>query len=156
MYTIKQLNKILIKSEKENSNNIKSYPTRFDRVWHGALLSKLSSYGIPEGLCTWLSSFLDGRSIRVAVDGCCSSAMPINADVPQGCVYCHRHCSSSISMICCALITFIAMRMTLPVTLDTPAVQIYPGQLWKRVGWDLCLKSRQVQPHEDTGLRLFC
>lgn len=58
----------------------------FDQVWHKALLVKLPSYGIPEGLCTWLSSFLDRRSIKVVIDGCCSDVLRINACVPQGCV----------------------------------------------------------------------
>lgn len=58
----------------------------FDRVWHRALLAKLPSYGIPEGLCNWIASFLSDRSIRVAVDGCCSDVKPIDAGVPQGCV----------------------------------------------------------------------
>ncbi|XP_013173125.1 PREDICTED: RNA-directed DNA polymerase from mobile element jockey-like, partial [Papilio xuthus] len=58
----------------------------FDRVWHKALLSKLPSYGLPEKLCEWISSFLEGRSIKVVVDGACSDPKPINAGVPQGCV----------------------------------------------------------------------
>ncbi|CAK1594040.1 unnamed protein product [Parnassius mnemosyne] len=58
----------------------------FDRVWHKALLSKLPSYGLPEKLCNWITSFLVDRSIKVVVDGACSDYKPINADVPQGCV----------------------------------------------------------------------
>nr|CAX36787.1 hypothetical protein [Papilio dardanus] len=58
----------------------------FDRVWHKALLSKLPSFGLPEKLCTWIASFLEGRSIKVVVDGACSDPKPINAGVPQGCV----------------------------------------------------------------------
>lgn len=58
----------------------------FDRVWHKALLSKLPSYGLPNGLCTWIASFLSGRSIQVVVDGLCSKTIPINAGVPQGSV----------------------------------------------------------------------
>ncbi|XP_045492437.1 uncharacterized protein LOC123691896 [Colias croceus] len=58
----------------------------FDRVWHRALLSKLTSYGLPEKLRTWIASFLAARNIRVLVDGSCSELMPVNAGVPQGCV----------------------------------------------------------------------
>lgn len=58
----------------------------FDRVWHRALLAKLPSYGVPEGLCTWIGSFLHGRCIRAVVDGACSETMSINAGVPQGSV----------------------------------------------------------------------
>lgn len=58
----------------------------FDRVWHKALLSKLPSYGLPEKLCKWVSSFLSERSIKVVVDGSCSESKPVNAGVPQGCV----------------------------------------------------------------------
>lgn len=58
----------------------------FDRVWHRALLSKLTSYGLPEGLCNWVASFLSGRCIKSVIDGFCSESMPINAGVPQGSV----------------------------------------------------------------------
>ncbi|MBF2463471.1 reverse transcriptase family protein, partial [Listeria welshimeri] len=58
----------------------------FDRVWHKALLMKLPSYGLSEGLCRWVTSFLNGRSIKVVVDGTCSDTKPINAGVPQGSV----------------------------------------------------------------------
>ncbi|CAG5046898.1 unnamed protein product [Parnassius apollo] len=58
----------------------------FDRVWHKALLSKLPSYGLPEKLCDWITSFLADRSIKVVVDGASSDCKPINAGVPQGCV----------------------------------------------------------------------
>lgn len=56
----------------------------FDRVWHEALLSKLSSYGIPSQLCQWVSSFLHGRSLQVVVDGVTSDRYNTNAGVPQG------------------------------------------------------------------------
>ncbi|XP_046976468.1 uncharacterized protein LOC124542576 [Vanessa cardui] len=56
----------------------------FDRVWHAGLLSKLPSYGIPVGLCNWISDFLSGRSFRVVLDGFSSDLMAINAGVPQG------------------------------------------------------------------------
>ena len=58
----------------------------FDRVWHKALLSKLPSYGFYPDLCSFLSSFLSGRSIAAVVDGHCSSPKPINSGVPQGSV----------------------------------------------------------------------
>lgn len=58
----------------------------FDRVWHKALVSKLPSYGLPEKLCEWVTSFLTDRSIKTVVDGECSELMSLNAGVPQGCV----------------------------------------------------------------------
>ncbi|CAK1580278.1 unnamed protein product [Parnassius mnemosyne] len=58
----------------------------FDRVWHKVLLSKLPSYGLPEKLCNWITSFLADQCIKVVVDGACSDYKPINAGVPQGCV----------------------------------------------------------------------
>ncbi|CAF4908224.1 unnamed protein product [Pieris macdunnoughi] len=58
----------------------------FDRVWHRALLSKLPAYGLPEKLCTWISSLLADRIIKVVIDGACSDLKPVNAGVPQGCV----------------------------------------------------------------------
>ncbi len=58
----------------------------FDRVWHKALLSKLPSYGFYPDLCSFLSSYLSGRSIAAVVDGHCSTRKPINSGVPQGSV----------------------------------------------------------------------
>ncbi len=58
----------------------------FDRVWHKALLSKLPSYGFYPALCSFLSSFLSGRSIAAVVDGHCSTPKFINSGVPQGSV----------------------------------------------------------------------
>ena len=58
----------------------------FDRVWHKALISKLPSYGFYPSLCSFLSSFLSGRSISAVVDGHCSSPKSINSGVPQGSV----------------------------------------------------------------------
>ncbi|CAG4992787.1 unnamed protein product [Parnassius apollo] len=56
----------------------------FDRVWHKALLSKLPSYGLPEKLCDWITSFLADRSIKVVVDGVSSDCKPINAGDSTG------------------------------------------------------------------------
>ena len=58
----------------------------FDRVWHKALLSKLPSYGFCPSLCSFISSFLSGRSIAAVVDGHCSSLKSIKSGVPQGSV----------------------------------------------------------------------
>ncbi len=58
----------------------------FDRVWHKALLSKLPSYGFYYALCSFLSSFLSGRSIGAVVEGHCSTSKSINSGVPQGSV----------------------------------------------------------------------
>ncbi len=54
----------------------------FDRVRHKSLLSKLPSYGFYPSLCTFISSFLSGRSISAAVDGYCSKPKSINSGVP--------------------------------------------------------------------------
>ncbi len=58
----------------------------FDRVWHKSLISKLPSYGFYPSLCTFISSFLSGRSISAELDGYCSKPKPINSGVPQGSV----------------------------------------------------------------------
>ncbi len=58
----------------------------FDRVWHKSLLSKLPSFGFYSSLCSFISSFLSGRSISAVVDGHCFSPKPINSGVPQGSV----------------------------------------------------------------------
>ncbi len=58
----------------------------FDRVWHKSLLFKLPSFGFYPFLCTFISSFLSGRSISAIADGHCSTPKPIKSGVPQGSV----------------------------------------------------------------------
>ena len=58
----------------------------FDTVWHPALLTKLSSYGIQGHLHSWLADFLSCCSQRVALKGVLSSPLPVQAGVPQGSV----------------------------------------------------------------------
>ena len=57
----------------------------FDMVWHPALLTKLSSYGIQGHLHSWLADFLSCRRC-VALNGVLSSPHPVQAGVPQGSV----------------------------------------------------------------------
>ena len=58
----------------------------FNMVWHPALLTNLSSYGIQGHLHSWLADFLSCRSQRVALNGVLSSPLPVQAGVPQGSV----------------------------------------------------------------------
>ena len=58
----------------------------FDRVWHEALVQKVSAYGVGNRFVCWLTSFLQNRSIRVVIDGYSSNFKSINAGVPQGSV----------------------------------------------------------------------
>ena len=58
----------------------------FDTVWHPALLSKLSSYGIQGHLHSWLADLFSCGSQSVALNGVLSSPLPVQAGVPQGSV----------------------------------------------------------------------
>ena len=58
----------------------------FDRVWHKALLAKLSAYGFTPSFCKLISSFLSNRFISVVVDGTTSASFPVSSGVPQGSV----------------------------------------------------------------------
>ncbi len=58
----------------------------FDRVWHKSLHSKLPSFEVYPSLCSFISSFISGRSVSAAVDGHCSSPKPINKGALQGSV----------------------------------------------------------------------
>ena len=58
----------------------------FDTVWHPALLTKLSSYGFPGHLHSWLADFLSCYSQRVALNGLLSSPLPVQSGFPQGSV----------------------------------------------------------------------
>jgi len=56
----------------------------FDSVWHNGLMSKLMSAGVGGYVYRWIRDFLNDRFIRVVVNGRESSAVSINAGVPQG------------------------------------------------------------------------
>ena len=58
----------------------------FETVWHPALLTKLSSYGIQGHLHSWIANFLSSRSQCVALSGVLSSPLPVQAGVPQSSV----------------------------------------------------------------------
>ena len=103
----------------------------FDRVRHEALLAKLPFYGLPENLCNWIASFLNGRSSKVAIDGFCSEHMPVNAgvNVPQSYVLTPNvNHFFSISMTCSKIVASIAMQMIAQWTLFTPAAQVFLGK----------------------------
>ena len=57
----------------------------FDMVWHPAMLTKLSSYGVQSHLHSWLADFLSCRS-QHELKGVLSSPLPVQAGVPQGSV----------------------------------------------------------------------
>ena len=58
----------------------------FNMVWHPALLTKLSSYGIQGNLHSWFLDFLSCRSQHMALNGILSSPLPVQAGIPQGSV----------------------------------------------------------------------
>ena len=58
----------------------------FDRVWHKGIVAKLQSLGIDGNLLSLLQDYLQGRTLRVAVNGHSSSEHPVGASVPQGSV----------------------------------------------------------------------
>ena len=56
----------------------------FDRVWHKGLLAKIEQLGITGQVLELLSNYLQGRSLKVVVNGRTSAAHPVEASVPQG------------------------------------------------------------------------
>ena len=58
----------------------------FDKVDHKILLSKLDCMGIQGPLHNWMSSFLQGRTQYVIVDGAFSDPCKVLSGVPQGTV----------------------------------------------------------------------
>ena len=59
----------------------------FDRVWHKGLIFKLKQHGIDGRLLNWMNDYLSNRSQKVTIKSCISTAMGINAGVPQGSVF---------------------------------------------------------------------
>ena len=58
----------------------------FDKVPHHRLLSKIEFYGVRNNLNKWVTSFLQGRSQQVHLDGISSTQVPVESGVPQGSV----------------------------------------------------------------------
>jgi hypothetical protein len=58
----------------------------FDKVPHLRLLSKIIFYGVRNSLNRWVSSFLEGQSQQVQLDGNTSTQAPVESGVPQGSV----------------------------------------------------------------------
>ena len=51
---------------------------------HSGLLEKLYSLDLPPNLCSWLYSYLSGRSQRVRIGTSLSNSLPVSSGVPQG------------------------------------------------------------------------
>ncbi|CAI2738311.1 unnamed protein product [Dicrocoelium dendriticum] len=58
----------------------------FDTVPHERLLFKLRSIGVSGEILSWITDFLDGRSMRVKVNEVYSASVPMTSRVPQGSV----------------------------------------------------------------------
>ena len=58
----------------------------FDRVPHGRLISKLSSYNLDDKVIAWIKSFVSHREQRVVLDGELSDPVDVTSGVPQGSV----------------------------------------------------------------------
>ena len=58
----------------------------FDRVWHPGLLAKLRAKGVDGSLLMLLEDYLQGRTLRVVLNGRTSKPARIRASVPQGSV----------------------------------------------------------------------
>ena len=58
----------------------------FDKVWHRALLYKMSALGIQGRLLDWFKDYLTNRKQAVVIKGSTSTYRPVSAGVPQGSV----------------------------------------------------------------------
>ena len=62
------------------------YAKAFDKVDHQLLLEKMTRYGFPPNLVSWIHSFLTNRSQVVVVKGAHSREEEVISGVPQGTV----------------------------------------------------------------------
>lgn len=60
------------------------YAKAFDHVDHGTILKKLSTYGVPEFIIKWMSSFLTNRQQRVKIADVLSDWLTLRGGMPQG------------------------------------------------------------------------
>ena len=58
----------------------------FDKVPHKRLLYKVSKYGIKGNILGWVTSFLNGRTQCVNMNGSISASSPVTSGIPQGSV----------------------------------------------------------------------
>jgi len=61
----------------------------FDKVDHGILLGKLKSFGLPDNLVLWFSTYLRDRSQFVVIGGSRSTRIIPTSGVPQGSITVH-------------------------------------------------------------------
>ena len=62
------------------------YSKAFDVVRHDILIAKLHCLGVQGSTLQWISSFLSGRLMRVAVKGSLSKPRKVDSGIPQGSV----------------------------------------------------------------------
>lgn len=78
----------MIKTESGNKNFVMGIfldlTKAFDTVDHTILLHKLKHYGIRGNSYSWFQSYLSNRTQYTAIDGICSSHLPLLTGVPQG------------------------------------------------------------------------
>jgi hypothetical protein len=56
----------------------------FDHVSRGRLLAKMVEMRIESNLVRWVSSFMEGRRIRMVIDGCERAERNVQTGIPQG------------------------------------------------------------------------
>ena len=59
------------------------YAKAFDHVDHGTILKNLSTYGVPEFIINWTSSFLTNRQQRVEIIDVLSDWLTLRGGMPR-------------------------------------------------------------------------
>ena len=75
-----------LRDDKQTDVVIMDFSKAFDKVCNARLIYKLRREGVHPKICSWVQSFLTGRTQKVLIEGESSETVSVTSGVPQGSV----------------------------------------------------------------------